>query len=423
MCLGDEATSIAQAFAAGGYDTAYIGKWHVDGHGRSNYIPPERRQGFEYWKVLECTHDYNNSFYYAGDSDEKLQWEGYDAIAQTRDAQDYLRNHDGENPFLLVLSWGPPHNPYQTAPEAYKARYKSEEIELRPNVPEADAETAREWLAGYYSHCTALDDCVGDLLQTLEETALDEDTIFLFFSDHGDMVGSHGMDNKQKPWDESIRVPFLLRYPARFDLQTWGLNFQRNIRNRNEEAFWAPLPRQFNLNRVSLAGQLEGNAAGLQVGQGLRILQVTAGSLHIPVPGLECLRVLLGRCAGILRAPKAGARDKLRCCRSAGARPRARRTRTRRGSSKRARPSPCATTIGNRLPSMPENNIDLLSMISTITSLDSNCSDRLLTNPGHTSAPGISSFSAASIWQPLHTPRAKVFLRAKNDAKRSRRLG
>lgn len=219
VCLGDEATSIAQAFAAGGYDTAYIGKWHVDGHGRSNYIPPERRQGFEYWKVLECTHDYNNSFYYAGDSDEKLQWEGYDAIAQTRDAQDYLRNHDGENPFLLVLSWGPPHNPYQTAPEAYTARYKSEEIELRPNVPEADAETAREWLAGYYSHCTALDDCVGDLLQTLEETALDEDTIFLFFSDHGDMVGSHGMDNKQKPWDESIRVPFLLRYPARFGRQ------------------------------------------------------------------------------------------------------------------------------------------------------------------------------------------------------------
>ncbi len=47
VCLGDEATSIAQAFAAGGYDTAYIGKWHVDGHGRSNYIPPERRQGFE----------------------------------------------------------------------------------------------------------------------------------------------------------------------------------------------------------------------------------------------------------------------------------------------------------------------------------------------------------------------------------------
>lgn len=219
VSLGDGATSIAQAFAAGGYDTAYIGKWHIDGRGRSSYIPPERRQGFDYWRVLECTHDYNNSCYFAGDSEEKLRWEGYDAIAQTRDAQDYLRNHDGKKPFLLMLSWGPPHNPYHTAPEVYRARYKPEEIELRPNVPEANAETAREWLVGYYSHCTALDDCVGDLLRTLEETTLDEDTIFLFFSDHGDMVGSHGMDNKQKPWDESIRVPFLLRYPARFGRQ------------------------------------------------------------------------------------------------------------------------------------------------------------------------------------------------------------
>ena len=58
--LQPRATSIAEAFSSAGYDTAYIGKWHVDGHGRSNYIPPERRLGFAYWKVLECTHAYNN---------------------------------------------------------------------------------------------------------------------------------------------------------------------------------------------------------------------------------------------------------------------------------------------------------------------------------------------------------------------------
>ena len=132
--LGQDATSIAQAFSAGGYDTAYIGKWHVNGRGRSSYIPPERRQGFEYWKVLECTHDYNHSAYYAGDSDEQLVWEGYDALAQTRDAQAYLRNR-GTNPFLLVLSWGPPHAPYHTAPEEYQAMYDPATITLRPNVP------------------------------------------------------------------------------------------------------------------------------------------------------------------------------------------------------------------------------------------------------------------------------------------------
>ena len=81
VCLQNGATSIAQAFKAGGYDTAYIGKRHIDGHGRSNYIPHGCRQGFEYWKVLGCKHSYNQSYYYAGDSDEKLEWDNYDAQA------------------------------------------------------------------------------------------------------------------------------------------------------------------------------------------------------------------------------------------------------------------------------------------------------------------------------------------------------
>ena len=212
--LRPDAVSLADAFAQAGYDTAYVGKWHVDGHGRSNYIPPERRQGFEYWKVLECTHQYNHSPYYAGDSDEKLYWEGYDACAQTRDAQNYIRNQSKERPFLLVLSWGPPHAPYGTAPEEYRALYSPEEIVLRPNVPDASAEKAREDLAGYYAHCSALDACLGDLQQALREEGIEENTLLVFTSDHGDMLGSQGQEKKQRPWEESIRVPFLLRYPA-----------------------------------------------------------------------------------------------------------------------------------------------------------------------------------------------------------------
>jgi len=215
VCLPDEATSLAEAYGAAGYDTAYIGKWHLDGHGRSAFIPRERRQGFQFWKVLECTHDYNNSYYYA-DGPEKLKWEGYDAIAQTREAQRYIRDHAKDKPFSLVLSWGPPHAPYQTAPEKYRAMYDPAKIVLRPNVPEELADTARQELAGYYAHITALDDCVGDLLQTLDEEGIAEDTIFVFTSDHGDMLRSQGMTKKQKPWDESIMVPLLLRYPAKF---------------------------------------------------------------------------------------------------------------------------------------------------------------------------------------------------------------
>ena len=104
--LNPEAVTIAKVLREAGYDTGYIGKWHVDGHGRSNFIPRERRQGFDYWKVLECTHDYNHSAYYA-DGPEKLYWEGYDAIAQTRDAQQYLRDHaQSQKPFFLCPGLG-----------------------------------------------------------------------------------------------------------------------------------------------------------------------------------------------------------------------------------------------------------------------------------------------------------------------------
>jgi arylsulfatase A-like enzyme len=216
VCLRPNGATMAELFAAQGYDTAYVGKWHLDGHGRSNYIPKDRRNGFEYWKVLECTHDYNNSAYYAGDSDEKRFWDGYDAIAQTEDVVRYIRQHDASRPYLMMLSWGPPHAPYHTAPERYRSMYSPNDIELPPNVPEQDAQQAREWIAGYYAHCTALDDCIGALLDAVEESGQADETIFVFTSDHGDMLGSHGMTKKQKPYEESIRIPFLLRYPARY---------------------------------------------------------------------------------------------------------------------------------------------------------------------------------------------------------------
>ena len=215
--LDNSAVSIAQAFKQGGYQTSYIGKWHVDGHGRSNYIPPERRQGFADWKVLECTHNYNQSAYYSGNSDQKLFWDGYDAIDQTKAAEDYIRQHrNSDQPFLLMISWGGPHAPYQTVPEEYRELYQPENIPLRPNVPAEAAKQAQEDIAGYYAHCTVLDECMGSLLTTIEAEDIQDNTIVVFTSDHGDMLGSQGLIKKQKPWEESIRIPFLLRYPALF---------------------------------------------------------------------------------------------------------------------------------------------------------------------------------------------------------------
>lgn len=212
--LAPDASTLAKSFRAAGYDTALIGKWHLDGHGRSNFIPRERRQGFEYWKALECTHDYNNSFYYAA-GPEKLKWEGYDPIAQTQDAENYLRTHaKSEKPFFLVLSWGPPHDPYQTAPAKFRALYAPDQFKLRPNIPENMAARIRKEMVGYYSHCSALDDCLGELRGKLKEEGLDQNTLLIFTADHGDLLGAHGGHNKQQPYDESLRIPFLLHWPA-----------------------------------------------------------------------------------------------------------------------------------------------------------------------------------------------------------------
>lgn len=214
--LNPESQSLGKVFKASGYETAYIGKWHIDGHGRNSFIPVERRQGFEYWKVLECTHNYNNSWYW-GNDDKKAKWEGYDAYAQTTDAANYIKaRKQNEKPFFMILSWGPPHTPFETAPESFKKIYREKLLKVRENVPDELKQKAINDLIGYYAHISALDSCIGVLQQSLKETGLDENTIFVFTSDHGAMVRSHGFVNKQRPYEESIHVPMLIRYPEAF---------------------------------------------------------------------------------------------------------------------------------------------------------------------------------------------------------------
>lgn len=214
--INPESESLGKVFKAAGYQTAYIGKWHVDGHGRESFIPKERRQGFDYWKVLECSHNYNNSSYW-GNDDKKSKWKGYDAFAQTDDAVNYIqdRKQDG-NPFIMILSWGPPHTPFEQAPEKFKQLYENKLLNLRPNVPADFRKDAVSDLIGYYGHISALDSCIGVLQKTLSETGLDKNTIFVFTADHGAMVRSHGYVNKQRPYEESINVPLLIRYPEAF---------------------------------------------------------------------------------------------------------------------------------------------------------------------------------------------------------------
>lgn len=210
VALKTTETSIGHCFKQAGYDTAYIGKWHLDGPDRPALVPPgPRRQGFDYWMGANFEHNYDRSYYTDNAGDRQL-WEGWDAVAQTDDTIRYLQNRDGDNPFCLFLSWGPPHHPYRLVPDEYLEKYDPDAIEGRPNCPDIP----RQDLWGYYAQTTFLDDQFQRLLDTIAELGLADDTIVVFTSDHGDMHGSHGLYKKQWPWNEAIKIPFVIRYPG-----------------------------------------------------------------------------------------------------------------------------------------------------------------------------------------------------------------
>lgn len=216
--LVPDSPTLAAVLDDAGFDTGYIGKWHLhgspEGHfeRREGFIPRENRCGFQYWKAGECTHDYNHSFYYANDDPTKRYWDGYDAIEQTEDAVGFIEDHENaDQPYFLTLSYGPPHFPLHSAPERFRKMYENREIELRPNVPAGDRDRAESDLRGYYAHIAAIDECVGRLLEAVGNS----NTIVVFTADHGDMLWSQGVDHKLTPWDESVRVPLLMRVPGR----------------------------------------------------------------------------------------------------------------------------------------------------------------------------------------------------------------
>ncbi|MRI02400.1 sulfatase-like hydrolase/transferase [Kriegella sp. EG-1] len=250
--LDTNAVTMAKVFAKEGYNTGYIGKWHLDGHGRlQNVAPGKRRQGFQYWKGNECTHNYNESVYYDNDNPNRKVWDGYDTFKQTDAAIEYFNDKKGsKNPFLMILSYGTPHAPYHTAPEEYKSRFKAEEIKLRKNVPENLKKKAKKDLAGYYAHIAAIDDMIGKVIKNLKNTGLIENTIIVFTADHGDLLGSHGAYKKQQPYEESARVPMLYYLPEKYKIKKG----ERDALINSEDI----MPTLLSLCEISIPDTVEG---------------------------------------------------------------------------------------------------------------------------------------------------------------------
>lgn len=290
--------SIARILGRSGYETGYIGKWHLYGSpdgafGRRNaFVPRDHQLGFDYWKAFECSHDYNESYYFFNDDPKRRKWDGYDAFAQARDAASFITNRAGsQTPYLLMLSWGPPHFPLHTAPEEYRQRYQGRAIALRENVPAELRETAQEELRGYYAHIAALDDALQTVLSALDASGDGDNTILIVTSDHGDMRQSQGLATKLFPFDESIRVPFLLRWPQALGRHGRTIDVPIDIPDH--------LPTLLGLVGADIPGQVQGTdwsplirGETQPTGDEAAFLSITAEFTEILENGMQAYRGL-----------------------------------------------------------------------------------------------------------------------------------
>jgi len=221
--------ALAETFQKAGYHTGYVGKWHLAGHGESpGFIPKgPPRLGFDDWHAWDATNQHYHAWTYNQETGEKIFPEGWQPIPMTDEAITFLKAQSKEKPWFLMVSYNPPHPPYNPPPEDLNM-YPLESIKLRPNVHTQpageDTEESARFLTsdegirtatqGYYGAITGVDQQFARLLRALDETGQMEDTIVIYTSDHGDMMGSHGRMQKQVPFEESCRVPFIVRYPG-----------------------------------------------------------------------------------------------------------------------------------------------------------------------------------------------------------------
>lgn len=225
-----------------GYETSYIGKWHLyaaklgDHFNTDNsFIPQGKdRLGFDgYFAAYNFHHRYYSPYaYYHLNSPEKIFCGKYEPDEQTDMAINRIKEHKRSGrPFALFLSIGTPHDPWkkENVPEQYYNLFKNTDFPNPPNYRRFNDLHADAWarfMPGrrreleenrrvYYSMVANLDMNIGRLRQAIKDEGLEDNTIFVFTSDHGEMFGAQGRHAKNIFYDEAVRVPFLIRWGSR----------------------------------------------------------------------------------------------------------------------------------------------------------------------------------------------------------------
>ncbi len=211
--LPPDAKTLAHHFAAAGYRTGYIGKWHL---AAEEPVTEPRRGGYQYWlgsNALEMTSDVYDTIVYDQEN-RPVKLPGYRVDALTDAAIRYIdaNQHD---PFFLFLSHLEPH--FQNhlddypPPDSYRERYTGR---WTPPDLAALGGSAPQHLGGYYGMVKRLDEAFGRLLDALKSLGLLEKTIVLFTSDHGCHFKTRNKEYKRSCHESSIRVPTALCGPG-----------------------------------------------------------------------------------------------------------------------------------------------------------------------------------------------------------------
>lgn len=224
-----------------GYETSIIGKWHL-GHG--GHADPT---GFDHWSVLRGQGDYHDPVFY--DQGERIQYKGYATDIITDLSLEWLDKRKQDKPFFLMLHHKAPHRPWEPdekhanmyedidipEPENLFDDYESRsdaantahmkiaehlnktDVKVDPPKDLEGKELTRWYYQRYikdYLRCIAsVDDNVGRVLDYLEENNLADNTMIIYTSDQGFFLGEHGWYDKRFMYEESLRMPFLVRYP------------------------------------------------------------------------------------------------------------------------------------------------------------------------------------------------------------------
>jgi arylsulfatase A-like enzyme len=220
--------TLADEFNDAGYDTALFGKWHL--YGNFGHYPghnvvkasrtpvPRPFQGrFQTFAGFDICNDPWDTWYSVNDDPKMRKIEGYQTDGLFDLAIDYATSAR-EKPFAAVVSVEPPH-PIFTAPPEYVERWKDRDVVVRENVDldktynhrgTGEGQGLLDDLRTYYAMIENLDDNIGRLVAALREAGTLDNTVIALTADHGELLGSHGLLAKQRPWEESLGVPLIV---------------------------------------------------------------------------------------------------------------------------------------------------------------------------------------------------------------------